>query len=97
MISQSIERDERTVSIENASFRWSYLFLSFGLLLSTAYRGFVRHEQAWDLLALVILGGFVTALYQGQKRVLTQRWLVLSLAAVVVALILGAILVATLS
>jgi hypothetical protein len=94
MIDQSIARDERTVSVENASFRWAYLFLSFGLLLSTAYRGFILHEQAWDLLALVVLSGVVTTLYQGRQHVLTRRWLILSVTAITAALILGAVLVA---
>ena len=27
-----VERDERTEAVENASFRWAYLVLSYGLL-----------------------------------------------------------------
>lgn len=88
-----IARDERTVATENASYRWAYLIMSFGLLVSTAYRGFALHESSWDLLALVILGGAVATLYQGSRRVLTQRWAVASAAAVVLALILAVILV----
>lgn len=76
-----IQRDERTVSVENASYRWAYLFLSFGLLLLVAYRSFVHKEAPWDLLALVILGGGVGTLYQGWHRVLSRQWLWLSLAA----------------
>jgi hypothetical protein len=86
-------RDERTVATENASYRWAYLVLSFGLLLSTAYRAFVRHEPAWDLIALVILGGAVTTFYQGRSRVLSQRWVVVSAAAALLALVIAVALV----
>ncbi len=57
----SIERDERTVAVENTSFRWAYLVQTYGLLLLVAYRGLVRREGAWDLMALVLLGGGVAA------------------------------------
>jgi hypothetical protein len=93
MIERTVERDERTVSVENASYRWAYLFLSFGLLASAAYRGFARHEQAWDLLALVVLSGAVTTLYQGSRQVLSRRWVMVSVVAVVVALVMSGILV----
>ncbi len=93
MTATPILRDERTIAIENASYRWAYLVLSFGLLASTAYRGFARNESAWDLLALVMLGGAVTTFYQGSRRVLSRRWGVASAAAVLLALVLGVVLV----
>jgi hypothetical protein len=93
MTTQPIMRDERTVATENASYRWAYLVLSFGLLVSTAYRSFVRHESAWDLIALVILGGAVATFYQGRGRVLSQRWAVASAAAALLALVIAVVLV----
>ena len=54
---QNVGRDERTVAVENASFKWAYIFVAFALLIDGAYRGAVRHEAAWDLLALAILPG----------------------------------------
>jgi hypothetical protein len=89
MTSHAVQRDERTVSIENTSYRLAYLILSFGLLLSVAYRGFVRHEQAWDLMALVVIGGAVATLYQGTHHVLSRRWLMMTLASVVVAVLVA--------
>jgi hypothetical protein len=88
-----VVRDERTLAVENASYRFAYLVLSYGLLISTAYRGFVRDEPAWDLLALVVFGGVVTASYQASKRVLTRKWLLTSAGAVVLAVILAAAIV----
>ena len=93
MTTQPIMRDERTVVTENASYRWAYLILSFGLLVSTTYRAFVRHESAWDLIALVILGGAVATFYQARRRVLSRRWAVASAAAALVALVIAVVLV----
>ena len=52
----TVERDERTVAVENASYKWAYILLIFALLIDVVYRGMVRQEAAWDLLALVIVG-----------------------------------------
>ncbi|HEY4954231.1 MAG TPA: hypothetical protein VII02_05035 [Gemmatimonadaceae bacterium] len=93
MNAQPIIRDERTVATENASYRWAYLVLSFGLLVSTAYRSFALHESAWDLLALVIVGGAVATFYQGNRRVLSRRWAVASAAAAVLAIVFAVVLV----
>lgn len=93
MTEQVVERDERTVAVENASYRWAYLVLSYGLLLCTAYRSFFLGQASWDLLALVVVGGAVAATYQGTRRVLSRRWAVLSGVAVLAALILAAALV----
>ena len=88
-----VQRDERTVAVENASYRWAYLFLSFGLLLLVAYRSFVNQESPWDLLVLVVLGGSVGTAYQAFKRVLSRPWAVTAFLAVVAAALVGAVLV----
>jgi hypothetical protein len=93
MNAQPIMRDERTVAIENASYRWAYLILSFGLLVSTAYRSFALHESAWDLLGLVIIGGAVANFYQGKGGVLSRRWAAASAAAAVLAIVFAVVLV----
>ena len=36
MKDQTIIRDERTITVENTSYRWGYLLLSFGLLVVVA-------------------------------------------------------------
>lgn len=88
-----VERDERTVAVENASYRWAYLFLSFGILVLIAYRSFVHHESPWDLFLLVVLGGFVVTYYQGSRHVLSRHWAVASLVAFVVGAVLAVIIV----
>ena len=54
---QSVKRDERTVAVENAAFKWGYYILYFGLLLDCLYRHRVRHEDIGDL--FVVLGASV--------------------------------------
>ena len=51
----SVMRDERTVAVENASFRWGFNFVLFALLADVMYRGLFRNEAAWDLMGLVII------------------------------------------
>ena len=65
-----VERDERTVAVANAGYRLAYMLLSFALLIDVMYRGLMRDEAAWDLLALVILGGAVCAVYQARQKTL---------------------------
>ncbi len=86
-----IDRDERTIAVERAGNRWAYLVLSYGLLASVAYRSFARHEQPWDLLALVVAGGVVSAGYQAAHRALSQRWAVVVVTTLVVAAALAAV------
>jgi hypothetical protein len=90
-MTSAVDRDERTIAVENASYRWAYLFLSFGLLAAVGYRSFAAGEAAWDLLALVVLGGGVAAAYQWSYAVLTKRWLVNGLAGVAAAAAIAAL------
>ena len=69
-----VERDERVVMVENASYRLACSVISFGLLMDVMYRSWVRHEAPWDLMGLVILGGVVATAYQWSNRVLGPRW-----------------------
>jgi hypothetical protein len=93
MNAASIDRDERTITIENASYRWGYLLVTFGLLASTAYRSFVKHESSWDLLGLVVLSGLVTTLFQGRQRALTRRSANFAMVAIVAGVVVAATLV----
>jgi uncharacterized membrane protein len=74
MSENPVIRDERTVAVENTSYRFAYMVLSFGLLVSVAVRGLVLKEAGWDLLGLVILGGAVAGFYQARQRTLSGRW-----------------------
>jgi hypothetical protein len=92
MNAASLPRDDHAVAVENASYRWAYLVLSFGLLARIAYRAFALRESSWDLLSLVIFGGVVSVLYRGRHGALAGRSAFAPIAAVGLALLLGAAL-----
>jgi hypothetical protein len=66
-----VVRDERTVAVEDASYRLAYLFIAFALLLDVMYRSLVRQEASWDLLAIVVLAGAISTVYQWRQKILT--------------------------
>jgi hypothetical protein len=63
------------------------------LLLSVAYRSLVLGDPAWDLLAMVVLGGMVGVAYRLLKGVVSGRWMVMLLATVGIAVIVSGLLV----
>lgn len=70
----AVERDERTVAVENSSYRWSYQLLAFGVLLLVAIRGYRFDQNLWDFLLLVIISGALGAALQARAGILTVRW-----------------------
>jgi hypothetical protein len=71
MNTATVDRDERTIAVENASYRWAYLFLSFGLLAIVAFRSFALHQSSWDLLAIVVLSGVVATALRRRQHAFT--------------------------
>ena len=67
----SVVRDERTVVVEDASYRFAYIFITYALLLDVMYRSLVRQEASWELLAIVIVGGAISTVYQWRRKILT--------------------------
>ena len=88
-----VTRDERTLAVENSSYRWAYNLFSFGLLVIIGVRAWVWDETNWDLWALVIGGGAVATLYQASHRVLTRRWMWVAIRTVLAAAAIAALLV----
>jgi hypothetical protein len=90
-----VMRDERTDVVENASYRLAYLFIAFALLLDVMYRSVVRQESSWELLAIIIVGGAISTVYQGRHRVLTRHsvrlFALTSLIAAIVAAVVAAV------
>ena len=93
MNNQPVTRDERSTAVENASYRVAYLVMSYGALAIVAYRGFVLQQSSWDLLALVVLGGSTATDYQGSNKVLSRYWVMATIAALILAVLLGIIFV----
>jgi hypothetical protein len=88
---ERVQRDERTVAVENASYRWAYTLLTYALLVDVMVRSLARNEAAWDLMALVIVGGFVCAAYQARHKILARGWVMKVVLAACVAGVLAAI------
>jgi hypothetical protein len=86
-------RDERDTRIDLAGDRLSYLVVSYGLLISVAYRSFVRGDSAWDLLGLVVLGGIVGVAYRIRRGVPSGRWMAMLLATVAIAVVVSGLIV----
>jgi hypothetical protein len=86
---QAVERDERTVAVENASYRWAYIVLTYALLVDVMYRGLFRHEAAWDLMALVIVGGAICTMYQARQKTLAHGWVLKAVLGAVVAAVIA--------
>lgn len=86
MSDQPVIRDERTIAVENASYRLAYTILSFGAMVIVAWRGFVLKQNLWDLLVLVILSSALATAYQAVHRIFERRVI---MAMVVLAVISG--------
>ena len=93
MKDQPVIRDERSTAVENASYRVAYMVMSYGALAIVTYRGFVLQQSSWDLLALVVLGGAVATIYQGSNKVLSRKWVIATIAALILAAILAVVFV----
>lgn len=94
-----VQFDERTISVENASYRWAYAIVTYALLLDVAFRGYFRNEAAWDLMAFVVGGGIFCLLYQMRLQTLAHGWvkkaIIVSVATAIVSAIIAAIVVWT--
>jgi hypothetical protein len=96
-IPQSVKWDERSVAVENASYRWAYGWLAYALLVDFTCRAWFRHEAAWDLMALVVVGGVVITVYQARHRTLAQGWVMTVVLSGCVVAVFAAILAMILS
>jgi hypothetical protein len=89
-----ISRDEREQAVDLAADRLSFLVVSYGALLLAAYRSFVLHEVAWDLLGLVVVGGAAGLLFRLRSGVVTRPWTFVLVATMVLAAVAAALIVA---
>ena len=91
----SVVRDERTLAIENASYRWAYTLVCFALLIDVVYRGMFRNEAAWDLLALVVVSSSAATIHQIRHKIWAHSaWsaaVLIGLLAAAVAMLIGVV------
>jgi hypothetical protein len=69
---QCARADERTVAVENASYKWAYTFVTIALFIDVMCRAVVFHEAAWDLMALAIVPAIACTIYQARQRIWGQ-------------------------
>lgn len=93
MNNNPVSRDERTTTIENASYRIAYLVLSYGILACVAYRAFFLMQSSWDLLALVIFGGLTTTIYQAANKAISRAMIATIIVTFLVAAALTAVII----
>lgn len=88
----SVERDERTQAVENASYRIAAYISLFGLLGLAVVRSYFFNQDTWDLLGLALLGSLSATIYQAYHRVIARRWLWSGLVIGVISTVLAALL-----
>jgi hypothetical protein len=67
-------KDERTIAIENASYRVAFCVLAIGALFDAVYRSWVLHQHPFDLLGLVMGTYIVAGILQARQRILGKCW-----------------------
>ena len=70
----TLKRDERTVAIENASFKWAWCFLVWPLTIVALYRQKAMNEEVGDLIALVCVSSAIAIVYQFRHKVIVSYW-----------------------
>ncbi|HZK70828.1 MAG TPA: hypothetical protein VFD03_04805 [Clostridia bacterium] len=69
--------DERTKNVVNQGDAYTGRFMLFAVLIDVIIRGFMNNtpfiEENWDLMAIVIIGGFISTAYQIRCKVLFNR------------------------
>lgn len=71
---QFVKRDERTVAVENAAYKWGFLTLEIGLLLDCLYRYKVRNEDIGDLLLVGCVSAAVVSVYLFTHKAAVTYW-----------------------
>jgi hypothetical protein len=88
-----VPRDEREARAALSADRIAYLVVSYGLLVSVAYRSLVAGDAAWDLIGLVVLGGIVGLAYRVREGAVSGRWTLMLLATIAIAFVVACLLV----
>ena len=69
-----LKRDERTVAVENASFKWAWHFLAWPLIIDAMYRQHALNEEVGDLVALICLSSAIAIVYQYRYKAVVSCW-----------------------
>lgn len=69
MTNKIVEKDERTTSIVNASYKFGFYFFTYLLFIDIAYRGFMFDEGSFDLVLIILLSYLPTVAYQYKQKI----------------------------
>ena len=93
MFQNNQDKDERAISVEKSSYTFAFKIISFAILLDVMYRALVLNQASWDLLGIVILGGFAATLYQTRYKIATRSWVKAILLSFMAALVVAGVVV----
>ena len=88
-MNKQVERDERTITVEKASYSIAYIFMGFALLLDVTYRSFILKQASFDLLAIVVISGLIATAYQALYKILNKSLIRIIILAVSISLFVG--------
>ena len=88
-----VPRDDRQAQVDLSADRIAYLVVSYGLLVSVAYRSFVNGDANWDLIGLVVLGGIVGVASRVRQGAVSRRWTLMLVATVAIAFVVACVLI----
>ena len=91
---QSVEHDERAVAVIGMSCQYAFVFFCLALPIDYAYRAIVRHENAWDLMAMFFGGVAICTIYQARQKILAKAYWVRFACVAAVAIITVAVVTA---
>ncbi|MCA9230246.1 MAG: hypothetical protein KDA57_06320 [Planctomycetales bacterium] len=69
---QPVRADERSAAVAYKANTWGLNCVTFALLLDVVCRGWFLNEAAWDLLAIILVGGVISMAYMAKHQVLGQ-------------------------
>ncbi|MBZ9626354.1 hypothetical protein G9F71_026480 [Clostridium sp. FP2] len=69
MINKLVEKDERTTSVENASYKIGFHFMTYAIFLDVMYRCIRFHEGSFDLILIILLSCLPAIIYQYKKKI----------------------------
>ncbi len=91
MANKKLEKDERALAVEKASYFLAFRVIAFAILCDVIYRSFMLNEAPWDLLGIVIIGGLVSLIYQVRYKTWTRSWVKITVLAFAIALLIAAV------
>ncbi|MFA4886473.1 MAG: hypothetical protein WC601_12010 [Desulfotomaculaceae bacterium] len=93
----AVEKDERTVAVENAGNSLGYKVLLYAVLLDGMYRSLIMREAVWDLLGIVIFSSLVGTVYQSRYKALPPTWARTALICIAISAVVAIVLASLLS